>query len=302
MSRLILGAVSVVTIFAAPNAFAQDLTFKKGAVVTGQSKVITELVKTETDIEVKSNGQVMQTLNSTRIEDNKAFVTVQSVKGGVIEAVRVEVKNRSVEEDGPNGKRDIPDSLSGKTFVLKKKGDEIVVTDGAGEDVEAGLKDEALRQFKGELDDRSQLFGRILAGKTIKTGQKIKVPDTIARALFLRPRSGNEELKVKACTITLKKSTTVGARQVAVFDMVLKMSGSPNKSIDIGLDFKGELRIAVDGCWTFAMDLKGPVTISGEQNQGGMKIEFEGLGKMSLSQKAKFVSPGKARSKKPKLY
>ncbi|MDF1667372.1 MAG: hypothetical protein P1V97_36840 [Planctomycetota bacterium] len=301
MSRLIFSA-ALVAIFAGQSAYGQDLKFRKGQAAVGQRKVVTEEIRTETDIEVKSNGQVMQTMNSKRDEDKKTVITVLSTKDGAIGSVKVEVKLWTIKEDGSRGERDIPDDLAGKTFILKKSGDEVLVTDAAGKAVEEGLAKEARRQFKSELDDQSRLFERILAGKSVSKGQSMKVPDAVARSLFLRQRSGQKELKVKACSITLKETTNVGDRLVAVFDMVLKMSGSPNKTIDIDLDFKGQVHVAVNGCWTYAMKLKGPVTISGGQNQGGMKIEFEGLGKMKLAQKTSFSGGKKATSKKPKLY
>lgn len=301
MSHTKVMAACVVAIFMAQNASAQSVTFKEGKDSAGRSKVIEETIQLQSDIEVKSNGQVMQTQKSTRDEKKKTVVTILSTKDGQAQSLQVDVVKRSVVEGGSRGERKIGDELSGRSFILKKVDGAIKVTDKDGGKVEEAMAKDVTRLFKDEFAGRSRQFGSLLAGKSVQVGQSFKVPDAIARSFITPRRSGQKEFDIQACSITMKSKAMVNGRVVALFDMVLKLKGSPNPVIDVAFDFKGTLEIEVDGCWTRAIQLKGPVTISGEQNQGGMKIEIEGIGSMKLRRSLSYKG-GKTPSKKPKLY
>lgn len=294
-------AACLVAVFMAQNASAQSVTFKKGKDSAGRAKVIEETIQLQSDIEVKSNGQVMQTEKSTRDEKKKTVVTILSAKDGQVQSIQVDVVKRTVVEGGSRGQRKIGDELSGKSFILKKVDGAITATDKDGGKLDESMAKDVTRLFKDEFSGRSRQFGALLAGKSVQVGQSFKVPDSIARSFITPRRSGQKEFDIKACTITMKSQATVNGRVVALFDMVLKLKGSPNPVIDVEFDFKGTLELEVDGCWTRSIKLKGPVTISGEQNQGGMKIEIEGLGSMSLQRSLSYKG-GKSTSKKPKLY
>lgn len=170
-----------------------------------------------------------------------------------------------------------PSPYSGKSYAAKR-GDAGYVVTGAAElaKEEKGATDMMVTHLLGAAP-----LAPLLAGKTLKKGDKIEVPADIATKCF---GLFAEDAKVSELTLVLAEEPDAAADAI-VFQAAAKLAIAPSE------ETPAEMTMAPAGTWTIskstcrvaAMAMKGPVTMRGSTDQGGMKIDMKADGDWTLA-------------------
>jgi hypothetical protein len=173
-----------------------------------------------------------------------------------------------------------PTSYTQKCYLIKPSAAGPVVTPDAGEGEMTDDGKKATDMMVVHLVGPAPL-APLLAGKTVKKGDKIEVPADVAQKCF---GLFADEAKVSALTLVLAEEPDAAADAI-VFQATAKMAHPASE------EMPGEMTMAPAGTWSVskstcrvvAMAMKGPVTMRGTTDQGGMKIDMKADGEWTLA-------------------
>lgn len=120
----------------------------------------------------------------------------------------------------------------------------------------------------------------LLAGKTLKKGDKIAVPADVAQKCF---GLFADEAKVSELTLVLAEEPAAG--DAIVFQATAKMAlpASEEMPAEMTMEPAGTWSVSKSTCRVAAMAMKGPVKMRGTVDQGGMKMEMKADGEWTLA-------------------
>ncbi|MDF1665956.1 MAG: hypothetical protein P1V97_29640 [Planctomycetota bacterium] len=290
MNKGITLCAALVATLALPGlSSAQEISFKKKTPAVGDSQQTTEHSTSTNNIEVSQNGKLLQKMKQTAEESKVDTITVLALDAGKITKIKVHVAKNEVKQDVGMGAQSKKNPLVGKTFLIEKTGDDIVVTDEAGKKLGDDLAKVAVIEYSDELGDFKNEFTKIIPDKSVKVGETLKVSEKVAQSFFNSKKEKNP-LKVDDFTLTLKGTKNINGVDIAVFEMTVKFSGAPAPGAKIAVEMTGPLHIGIHDCYPYLMDLKGKMSIQGSQ-QG---MDIKGVGENKLKKTGSYKSAATA--------
>jgi hypothetical protein len=295
------------------SASAQDskltsVRFKKVRPVVGDIRHETDSMGMKNKMKLTQNGQVLQTMNQKMGENEESIIEILALDKDDITKIKVTCRKKEEKGDVGMGPQEKKSPITGMTFILEKKGDKVVVTDGTGKELKTQLfVDEARTNYAKMLGADRNKFNKVIPDRAIKIGETIDIPAKVAKKFFDNDEA-NKEMTVEKFTLTLKSTKKlpmfVGDKNgplVAVFDMAVKFVGEPQKGMKMTMDMKGVAVIGVNNSWPYLMDLKGPMTMTGSQQNGEVKFDLAGSGVMAMKKTAIYskAKPTTGATKKP---
>ena len=294
MSRGLFLRAAVFAILSLPTfCLAQEVTIKKSQPKVGDVLGTTEHSSSANDIKLFQKGKLIQTLKQKAEELRSDTITILACDGDKIRKLKVHVKKNEKKQSvgvGPDSKKSL---LVGKTFILEKKGETIVATDESGKKLADDMAKEARYEYADELGEYKNEFNKIIPDRALKVGETIKVPEKMAQSFF-NSKQEKSPLKVTHFTLTLKGTKKVNNVDVAIFDILVKFSGSPAAGSKVSVEMKGPLHIGVNNCYPYLMNISGTMTIEGKE-QG---LDIKGAGQNKLKKTGSYTKS--AKTKQPK--
>ncbi len=259
----------------------EGITFKGKAPAVGDKfdeKKASEMKLTMT-IEVGAK----KTSEFTEVETSTKTVEALAVDGKAITKAKITYGDykKTETEDGKEKKKP-PSPLAGKTFLFELKDGKVLVTDEKGGKLP---KDEETKVLlKNRHFGKPDPFLEGMPDKPLKPGDKV---DSMVKALeqyFRDDDDAKDPPEIKDVTVKLDSIEKDGKDQVGVFSVELTMaSPKDNKSpIDLKIPLKGKVKVRAKDGFTTSIDLKGPVTMEG--NDPKFKMSGKGDAHMTITQ------------------
>jgi hypothetical protein len=307
------GIAWLATISMGFSAFAQDsiptsVVFKKVRRGVGDIRHKTEAMGMKNELKITEKGQVLQTINQKVAKNKESKIEVLAVDKDEVTKIKVTCRKKEEKSDVGKGRQDKKSPLTGMTFILEKKDDKVIVTDGAGKKLKTQfIEDEARAAYTKALGPDKSKFQIVIPDRPIKIGETIDIPKKVANKFF-EDDEANEKTTVEKFTLTLKSTKKFpmflgdnNGPLVAVFDMAVKFVGEPQKGMKVTMDMKGVAVIGINNCWTYLIDIKGPMTMTGSQQNGKRKFDLAGRGLMGMKKSAVYskAKPTTGAPKKP---
>lgn len=268
----------------------ESVAFVKQAQAVGDRREDTQSMSAVMEIEVKVDGQVLQTVEHRQSETERIRTTVLATDGGEITKVEIECLDKTSAQTGPAGSTESKSPLIGATVVATRNGAEIELAGADGQPLDATLRKAALAEARTMLGDGDGEFQKILPDRPVEIGESFHIDLETARELLGvgKDDSLNEiELVLKLVrrlNWTNEKARTT--HDVGLFDVSIRMSGEAAPGINVSAELAGELLIDTATTWPLLMELDGEMAVTGEQSQGGQSIEFIGTGPMKMTRSA----------------
>lgn len=280
MSALLpaLPALASLALLLAPAAAPTEAAFAAGAPKGGAKQRLVANQETLIDLKVSMGGQVVQSMKMPTSSKFACDVTIETVDASA--ATAASLAFGACEETVPNPFGGAPTTSAtgyANTTVTAKGGAAgYTFADGAGE-----VGDDARR---ASAMIANHLLGppplaRLLAGKSFKKGDRIEVPADLALLCF---GTFGDDTEVKSLALTLAEEP--GEGDTVVFQAAAKLAALPDPAMPatVTMEPSGTWTVAKSSCRVVAMAMKGPLTMTGSMDQGGMKIEMNGTGDWKL--------------------
>jgi hypothetical protein len=173
-----------------------------------------------------------------------------------------------------------PQPIEGKSYIVERRGSDLVVTDLQGHDV----PEEERVLVAGSMDavGHPSPLGTFLDGKKIVIGQTLKLPNDMASDLLGMKEAGGEAQQVE---LTLQDVHQEEDARIAQFAMliVLKLPGGGT------LDVKGRLQLEPETCQITAANFEGPVSMHQEEGPKGHTFEIASDGTMKVAVRSHYL-------------
>lgn len=234
----------------------KTITFVSKPATVGTRYTSTE--ETTSSFTVTTKGQ---TMNVDAVEKEERRTEVLAVKDQVPWKVRARyVSHEKVQKIGGNEKREAS-PVSGKTYLVERKGDTVVVTSESGKPVSAEEEAKVAKDYKrvGKPDE----ITRTLTSKPRKIGESL---DDVAKALAdqfkERGAEPGQDIKVEETKLVLSGTKRIDGFEHAVLDLTVKMRGTA-KNANVEMTMAGQVFVRIDEASFGEIAVSGPVSMSG---------------------------------------
>ena len=171
--------------------------------------------------------------------------------------------------------------IEGKSYVVKHRGTDLVVTDPTGKTVSED--EQKLVASSMDAVGRPSPLGTLLDGKKIAIGEKLKLPKDMASDLLGVKDSGNEAQKVE---LTLDStSTDEDGRHLAKFNMLVVLKDAEGPAMDV----KGTIQIEPDTCQIAEASFEGPVSMHQQEGPKGHTFDIDSRGTMKVAVRSHYI-------------
>jgi hypothetical protein len=231
------------------------------------------------DVSLHQAGQTISSEHQSLSREQERQVRIVQVDHGLV--TKAEVTYSQARQTVGRGKQEgAPQSqpIEGKTYVVERSGEELIVTDPAGKPV---LDPErALVAASMEALGKPNPLGVFLNGKNITVGQKLELPNEMAADLLGMKNPGGEPQKVE---LILRGVHADQDRRLADFDMALSLKIDGGSTMQI----TGTLQLEPETCQIASATFAGPVSMHSEEGPKGHTFEVHQDGTMKIAMRAK---------------
>lgn len=204
---------------------------------------------------IRQHNQVVDTSKQVLRRLQVRTVTVlDTIQGTAARAKISYALSTTKVKAGNNGGVEAKQPVEGNTYIISRKGEELLIVRENGESI-TEEEDKILRAQLSTFGKPNPL-SQFLNGKRIQVGAEIDVPNEVAAELL--GLTGNKG-KTDGLTLKLAGLKSIDGTNCAVFETLLR---SHSDESSITLLMKGELIIDPKTCRTHSIKLHGPVAIS----------------------------------------
>lgn len=242
---------------------------------------------------IVQSGQVAnESTNRMRRQQQRTIDVLEAIEGRVAQArVSFQASRRqSPENSDPNDFS--PQSIEGKTYLMRREGDKLTVTDAEG--TIPPLDEFKLVMESLESVGKPNPLGELLAGRTLAVGDRLLVPREMARTILgLGDQLGTVrrfELSLVRTTDAKASNEKVDANLTAVFKAHIEVA--PNDSSPLSVTLDGELAVEPSSCRLLAIDLAGPVGMSSVERTAGGIYQYSAAGELKMAMRSQYGRDG----------
>jgi hypothetical protein len=266
---------------AEPNSKEQSVRFSRRPARMGDKVEQTLSMEVRMATSIRKGNELGEKEHSKIRNQQQRTITATDITDGRTSAVRVHYLTATKEMTGiANETTDQP--VSGKTYLCRRDpgsgGDDgkLVVTDDQG--TLPSLEEYEIVASNMDMVGRPNPLAEFLAGRTMKTGQTIKLPLQIANQVF---NLGEQFGDVSRFDLTVENVQSSGGTQCAVFNA--KVEASSTGSSQVGLQVEGPLVVEADTCRAVKVNLAGPIGMSETRGSYSTAYQIIGTGQIKVS-------------------
>jgi hypothetical protein len=263
---------------ASSTAQAQDVHhFTSSPVQVGEES--TEQYRFQLDLEmtIKKDGFVVDTFPQKLDRRQQRQTTVLAVVDGSPRQARVVYRQSAdVLTDRFETHPAEPRSVAGKTYLVARKGDELIFTDGQGQPVseeEQTILAADLASF-GKPNPIAQFFN----GQKLAVGARLKLPPKLVEKLL---SMGGKPGDGSACEMTFVGVQQADGATCAVLDTTIRAQAEQGGAMNMVV--KGRLLLEISTCRAVALDFGGPVQMEEDRGQGAGKFKLDSKGTIKIA-------------------
>jgi hypothetical protein len=213
---------------------------------------------------------------------------VLAVADGKISKLEVTYVKAFQDEEKDGKQKKGPKPIEGKTYVVEKQGDKVVVTDNQGGSVPTEEEELVADDYKdlGEADP----FKDGMPKRALKKGERVTELEAAMQVYFLKrtmdkAKDGKkEDVKFDNVEITFRERKG----DVGIFDIKMELKGGEPDVMNMSVPFVGTLEVFVDSTWPSKINLDGKVAISAAEGASGPLADLKGSGTMAMTYDYKY--------------
>ena len=277
MKLAALALASLLPVAAFAPAARPDVGFAAAAPQAGAKHDVTVKNDLKMTMVVSMGAQELQKMELPQSAAVVCNVAVEAADATAASAGKLVFGECSETKPSPFGApKAEPTPYSGKSYAAKR-GDAGFVVTGEGE--LAKEEKSATEMIVAHLLGPAPLAPH-LAGKTLKKGDKVEVPADVAQKCF-----GLFADDAKVSSLTLVLAEEPGAGDAIVFQATAKLAIAPSEEMPAEMTMApaGTWSVSKSTCRVAAMAMKGPITMRGSMDQGGMKMDMKGDGEWTFA-------------------
>jgi len=235
------------------------------------------------------DGSPPQELETSNAENKIKELTILEATPGSISKVQLKViekeaaqKTELVGSKAPAQEEKETSPLTGKTLLLSRQGEEIIVTDEAGNPVDEVTRKAALEETDNTFnkDEPGLLrFHKLIPDRPVKLGETFNLEGQEALEFWGK---NDGTIKEASVSFTLKERVLVEGRECAKFDATLLITGEPQEGMLMDFNLKGFLLLDTATSWPSQIKLNGTVTLEGSQESPQGAVVSMGTGTMTM--------------------
>lgn len=163
-----------------------------------------------------------------------------------------------------------PEPIAGKSYLIARAGDTLIVTNEAGEpvsDAESQMVGASMEAF-----GRPNPLAAFLNGRRIAVGEKLSLPSEVYNELF---KSWTDMMEIEKFDLTLDQLEAVEGRQCGAFHAVIQGKSKENGQPMV---VQGRMLIELATCRTAALEMSGAMSTRQTQTVNGQDVEASARG------------------------
>ena len=262
----------------AKKSAVEGTTFTPKKPSVGDKRTATQNKKMVMAIDVDGNKS-----NLTSDEQVEANEEVLAVENGLIMKLKVTYTKAFKDEKKPKGGTTGAKPTEGKTYVVEKKGDDVVVTDEAGAAVPKDEEEIVIDDHDGSLG-KPDPFMAGFPTRPLKKGERVTELEVALQAYFIASTVERSQKKGKdGPSFTDFEVTFRGVEgDIGLFDMKMKLAGDESGVMHLDVPFVGTLKVRVADAWPHEIKLEGNMTMTPAAGASGPLATLSGAGTMSM--------------------
>jgi len=180
----------------------------------------------------------------------------------------------SPENEAP--KKEIPQVIEGRTYLVTRENDRLLVTDDQG--VLPTREEFELVITSLENLGKPNPLAEFLLERTMRVGETLSVPQKLAGEMMGFDQLGT----VRTFELTLKEIRSMNSQPCAVFTATVEARGAQNNPLQIRAT--GEVIIELATCRTLAATLAGPLSLDAQQQN----YQYSASGEMLVAIRSEY--------------
>jgi hypothetical protein len=157
--------------------------------------------------------------------------------------------------------------VSGKTYIVERKGDKVVVTKADGKAVSPEEERQLIKNYRrlGKPDE----ITKALKSKPRKVGERL---DDVAKAMadqFSERSDPREKATIQETKLVFSEVKKIDGVEHAVLDLTIKMTAEPASDGKLTMDFKGKVLVRIEEASYGEITMAGPIKITGQADGTG---------------------------------
>lgn len=244
-------------------ADTQSVTFKSKAAAVGD-----KYTSTDDMLMAMTVGAGGNSINVEVHETEERKTEVVAVSDGLAKKIRVKYASHKKETRAQGKSKTDASPVSGKSYLVERKGEALVVTGVDGKPVSPAEEEHVAKSYKrlGKPDE----ITRTLKSKPRKVGEKL---DDVAQALAdqFKERSSEtgEKATIQETKLVFTEVKKIDGVEHAVLDLTLKMGTENAKGVKLSMDLKGKVLVRVEEAAHGEINMSGPIKVAGSAQGGG---------------------------------
>lgn len=251
-----------------PADTAATVTFKSKAAAVGDKSTSAE--DTRMTMTVAAGGR-NTTIEQHETEERKTDVL--AIGDGLAKKVRVKYASHKKESRSDGKAAPAASPVSGKTYIVERKGETLVVTSADGKSVSEAEEKHLTKNYRrlGKPDE----ITKALKSKPRKVGDKL---DDVAQAMAeqFKERSGEsgEKVTIQETKLVFSELKKIDGVEHAILDLTIKMVADSAQGMKVTMDLKGKVHVRVDEASYGEINMTGPIKITGgAQGDGSVTLK-----------------------------
>lgn len=282
-------AVKQATAVAATEAPAPRIRFEQQPTQVGERAVQRLGADLTVEAKIVQSGQVAnESTTRMRRQQQRTIDVLEAAEGRVTQArVSFQTSRRqSPENADPNDFS--PQPIEGKTYLMRREGDKLTVTDAEG-DIPP-LEEFKLAMESLESVGKPNPLADLLTGRTLAVGERLLVPREMARTIL---GLGDQLGTIRRFELTLVRTAESKSDErpddiatTAIFKAHIEVA--PDNASPLSVTLDGELAVEPSTCRLLSIDLAGPVAMSSVERTAGGIYQYSAAGQLKMAMRSQF--------------
>jgi hypothetical protein len=262
------------------DATAQVVRFRQAPAAAGDQVTQTLNVDLGLTTKITQSGQTAhESSNRMRRQQERTIEVLEVADGRAAKARATFNVSRRQTPESSKPEELVTQPIEGKTYLMSRDGDRVVVTDLAG----ATPPEEEVRLAAESLENvgKPNPFAALLVDRPVTIGQRILVPRDVVQSLLGFEGPIGAVHRFELTLLRVEPATAERPSPIGIFQAAIEVR--PNDDSPLSITLNGEMSVETETCRLLAVEMTGPVQLSSIERTAGGIFQFSAGGELNLA-------------------